>query len=203
MNRFFLILMFAAAACTRAAGEPGAAASASPAASAPGVGPANDAVPAAWKSKLSFAALEIPLSASSKVTVPIPNGWRERSESWASGHYQPSQPRSSDWDGSTDFFVSSNCDGACEPKPAAAWATAADRGFAMGFPPALSPKTIKDEKVEGRRTVIASMVGHTTIMTAWWKEGADRYYYCAAVLPDKDSELVPAFEKACLAAQVH
>ncbi len=206
INCRFLFSILAVAACGTSASQPssgdaGTAASARP---ADAVGPAdaaNAAVPAIWKSKLAFVTLEAGLSDKSKVTVPVPGGWKARAENWAVGHFQPSQPPSSDWDGSTDLYVGYDCNGGCEPKKAAEWATSADKMFAMVFDPALSPKTIKDEKVEGRRTVIASMAGHTTIMTTWWKEGGDRYHQCAAVLPDKDSELIPAFEQACLAAR--
>jgi hypothetical protein len=206
MKRIVLCFVLATAACGTSPDERRAA-SAQQAATARPPDPANaanDAVPAAWKSKLTFVTVAAPISNGSKVSVPIPSGWKPRSESWAEGHFQPpdAQPANPDWDRSTDMYVTDNCDGMCEAKKAADWSTAADRTFAMVFDPALSPKTIKDEKIEGRRTVIASMHGNTTIMTAWWKDGGDRYYECAAVVPARHEDLIPAFEQACLAARV-
>lgn len=162
---------------------------------------ANDAVPAAWKSKLTFAMVATTIGPKSKMSLPIPIGWQARAEEWAGGHFHPPSSSSADWGGSTDFYVGLE-GGEGEQKSADAWSKDADRLFGIVFHPALSPKTIKDERTDVRHTMIASMHGQTTLMTAWWKDGGSYLYQCSVVVPDSNKELIPAFERSCLGAQV-
>ena len=43
-------------------------------------------------------------------------------------------------------------------------------------------------------------VNNTTIITAWWKDGGERFYFCDATLAPESKDLVPAFDKACASA---
>ena len=67
-------------------------------------------------------------------------------------------------------------------------------------PPA---KILKDEKRPGSRVMIAQdqntdgNANNTVVLTAYWKDDADRFLFCNATLNELSKDLAPAFEQAC------
>ncbi len=161
--------------------------------------PANAAIPAAWKGKLEFESRTI-TTHDETVSVPGPKGGK-------AGHMpnglEPANGSTTFGFGTT-FSAGKTCGGACEDKPADKWEKAANSSFfdnMLAHTPA--PKVYKDEKTPGHRVLIAEdqytggNVNSTTIMMAWWKDGADRFYYCNVTLAPESKDLVSAFEQAC------
>ena len=59
---------------------------------------------------------------------------------------------------------------------------------------------VKDEQQPGFRLLVATTSeGKTYLQTAFWKEGAKRYYACGAFLSKESASALPAFEIACRA----
>lgn len=167
---------------------------------------ANAAVPAAWKAKLAFEVKTLGGEQdkhAEKVSVPVPKGWKN---GFLDGSVEPADGNN-DFGFGTKMWVGGGCQGECKAKSAAEWAKAANESMFDNLlahtPP---PKVIKDEKKDGRRTVIAEdtntdgNVNNTTVVTAWWKDGAERFYFCDVTLAPESKDTAPAFEKACLAA---
>jgi hypothetical protein len=96
--------------------------------------------------------------------------------------------------------VSSNCDGECKPKP---WEAVADK---VNFAPRPQRQIIKDERVPGRRTMIASAehagMPTTDVIVAWWTDGARSYHTCKASLGEPLGPAAPAFAAACQAVAI-
>jgi hypothetical protein len=166
---------------------------------------ANDAVPAAWKSKLTFEVKTLggKDKHGEKVSVAVPKGWKD---GFLDGSVEP-QDGNNDFGFGTTMRVGGTCGGECKAKSAKEWAAAADDSFfnnITAHQPA--PKITKDEKKDGRRTMIATdqntdgNMNRTYVVTAWWKDGGERFYFCDVELADESKDLAPAFEKACAAA---
>ncbi len=202
MKRFAIVLLCAAA-CGKSGGKSGGGSSGGGTADPKA---ANDAVPAAWKSKLTFEAKTLggeKEKSGDKVSVPVPKGWKN---GFLDGSVEPPDGNN-DYGFGTKMWVGGGCQGECKAKSSAEWAKAANESMfdnLLAHTPA--PKVIKDEKKDGRRTVIAEdqftdgNVNNTTVVTAWWKDGAERFYFCDVTLAPESKDLAPAFEKACLAA---
>jgi hypothetical protein len=167
---------------------------------------ANDAVPAAWKSKLTFEVKTLGGEKGmdkEKLSVPVPKGWKN---GFLEGSVEP-QDGNNDFGFATGLRVGATCQGECKTKSSAEWAAAADEAFfnnLLKHTPA--PKVTKDEKKDGRRTLVATdtntdgNMNQTHIVTAWWKDGGDHFYFCSADLAEEAKDTAPAFEAACLAA---
>ena len=159
-------------------------------------GPANAKIPAAWKGKLEFVSEQVK-DMDDTVTAVVPKGWTKKSVG-----LEP--PDGSSFGFGAKFWVGKDCDGECKAKSAAEWEKSASNSFFNNLmahtPP---PKVLKDDKQPGHRTLIAEdqytdgQVNNTEIMMAWWKDGADHYYFCNATLPPESKDLVDAFEQAC------
>ncbi len=159
---------------------------------------ANAAIPAAWKGKIEFVTQT--LGKDEGVSVPAPKGWKP---GFLDGTVEPP-------DGNKDFGFATNlragktCGGECKSKDAAAWESAANESSfnnMLAHKPA--PKVIKDEKRPGSRVMIAQdqntdgNMNQTFVLVAYWKDGADRFYFCNASLAEVAKDLAPAFEQAC------
>ncbi len=173
-----------------------------PAAANVDVAGVNALVPAALKDKLVFEKRDIPDESSKKPvtwTLAAPKGWEQKMKMFA----KVRPPDGSNLGFMTEFGVSSNCDGSCEPKD---WAAAADKVNFAQFKTNGS-KIEKDEKGANDRTLIASVEDDPThkkhyVVYAWWKTGDKKYYYCSATLDNEVYDAAPAFEKACKAVSV-
>ena len=163
------------------------------------VAPANSKIPDAWKGKLEFTSQTFTDHGEDKVTAPAPKGWKP-------GHVVSLEPPDgSSFGFGTQFWVGKTCNGSCEAKPAAEWEKAADKmSFANEMAHTPPPKVIKEDKHPGFRELIAEdqhtdgNVNNTSILMAWWKDGADRMYFCNVDLAPESKDLVWAFEQACL-----
>lgn len=163
------------------------------------VAPANKAIPAAWKGKLEFVARTI-TNRDESATVPAPKDWKV---GFLKDTLEPAEGNKA-FGFATSFRAGKTCGGECKAKPAAEWEQAATSSFFGNMlahkPP---PKVLKDEKSAGKRVLIAEdqytdgNQNKTVIMMAWWKDGADRLYYCTVDLAPESKELVGAFEQAC------
>ena len=153
---------------------------------------ANDRVPEALAKALSF---EAGKAEEGKMAVVVPVGW---SESFMEGSYEP--PDDSNLGFMTRFTVGSNCDGFCKAKD---WqATVAKSEFGQ-FVDGDQFEIQKDEALGANgRLLIAKASDSIYVASAWWKDGASRYYYCRATLDKEVSGAVDAFERACRAATV-
>ena len=198
------IVMLCAAACGKGSGKSGGGDKAG--GGTADAAAANAAIPAAWKSKVSFEVKTLGGEEdkhADKVSVPVPKGWKK---GFLDGSVEPPDGNN-DYGFGTKMLVGGGCQGECKVKSSAEWAKAADESMFNNLlahtPP---PKVIKDEKKDGRRTMIAEdtntdgNVNNTTVVTAWWKDGAERFYFCDVTLAPESKDLAPAFEKACLAA---
>lgn len=201
MKKILLLVMIAA--CGKGGDKGGAGKSGGGTADAKA---ANDAVPAAWKSKLSFEVRTVGGEKDKhgeKVSVPVPKGWKA---GFLEGEVEPPDGNN-DFGFGTKVWVTGGCDGECKAKTSKEWEASANHSLFDNVlahtPP---PKIIKDEKKDGRRTMIAEdtntdgNVNNTMVMTAWWKDGGERFYFCDVTLAPESKDLAPAFEKACLAA---
>jgi hypothetical protein len=198
-----LVLLVMIAACGKGGGDKGAAKEAPRTADAKA---ANDAVPAAWKGKVTFEVRTLgggKDKGDSKISVPVPKGWKN---GFMDGSVEPPDGNN-DYGFGTKVWVTGGCDGECKAKSAKEWEAAANHSLfdnVLAHKPA--PKIIKDEKKDGRRTMIAEdqytdgNVNNTMVMTAWWKDGGERFYFCDVTLAPEAKDLAPAFEQACLAA---
>ena len=157
----------------------------------------NALVPAALKDKVVFEQRTFELKLGkhgTTYTVALPKTWKQQSEMF--GNFKG--------DDKAGFMsamtVGSNCNGECKEKD---WAAESDKA---DFAPLAKGKIIKDEKAPGRRTMIASagedMMKTTTVVTAWWTDGAKNYHHCRAELDDAIKDAAPAFEKACAIVNV-
>jgi hypothetical protein len=167
---------------------------------------ANDAVPAAWKAKVTFETRTLGGEkdrSDVKISVPVPKGWKN---GFLDGSVEPADG-TDDFGFGTKLWVTGGCDGECKAKSAKEWEAAANHSLfdnVLAHKPA--PKIIKDEQKDGRRTMIAEdqytdgNVNNTMVMTAWWTDGGERFYFCDATLAPESKDLAPAFEQACLAA---
>jgi hypothetical protein len=168
---------------------------------------ANDAVPAAWKSKLTFEAKTLGGEKgdkhADKVSVAAPKGWKN---GFLEGSVEPPDGNN-DFGFGTKMWVGGGCQGECKVKSSKEWEEAANESmFNNMLAETPAPKVIKDEKKDGRRTAIVEeqhtggQENDTTVVTAWWKDGGERFYFCNVTLAPEAKDLAPAFEKACLAA---
>jgi hypothetical protein len=161
-------------------------------------GPANAAIAASFKGKIEFTSQTFD-DHGDKVTAPAPKGWKP-------GHVVTLEPPDGSGFGfGTQFWVGKTCNGSCESKPAAAWEKSANEmSFANEMAHTPPPKIIKEDKKPGFRELIAEdqhtdgNVNNTSILMAWWKDGADRMYFCNVDLAPESKDLVNAFEQACL-----
>ena len=150
----------------------------------------NAAVPAEMKSQLRFAAAT---AEEGDLEVVVPAGWEESKH--MPGRWKPGQDSSLGF--MTSYAVGSNCDGECTAKD---WKAVADK---VDFSQLTSRmKVVKDESADGSRLVIATSDDSTYVATAFWKEGASRYFTCHATLADDAAKAVDAFVKACQATRV-
>lgn len=152
----------------------------------------NALVPATLRDKVVFEKREIVEERGDKTTYTLaaPKGWTQ--ENVAFGRLRPP-------DGSihTDFDVGTNCDGFCSPKD---WSATVEKVYESY----LKGKIIKDEKRDGKRTIVADILdgGARVVIVAWWKTDDDHYSHCTATLGGDLRDAAPAFEKACQAVNV-
>ncbi|MEO8705258.1 MAG: hypothetical protein ABI867_34770 [Kofleriaceae bacterium] len=157
----------------------------------------NALVPKELKDKLVFEQKPIVLERGkhpTTYTLAVPKGWTQEGKMFGTIKA----------DSNGGFFsgmkISSDCDGACEPKK---WEAIADKNF---FVEQLKGKVIKDEKGANQRLVVADTdrngVKTTNVVFAWWQEGAKSYHVCTANLDEAIKAAAPAFEKACQAVTV-
>jgi hypothetical protein len=168
-----------------------------PASAAIDVAAVNALVPAALKDKLVFEKRDIPDESSKKPTtwtLAAPKGWEQKMKMFA----KVRPPDSADMGFMTEFGVSSNCNGSCEPKD---WAAESDKVNFAQFKTNGS-KIEKDEKGANDRTLIAATDDKRYVVYAWWTSGAKKYFYCTATLEKQVMDAAPAFEKACKAVSV-
>jgi hypothetical protein len=122
----------------------------------------------------------------------VPVGWE--ASKVIPGRYRPAG--GSDLGFMTSYKVGSNCDGYCSPKE---WKPVVDK-VEFGR---LDGKTIeKDEKLPNGRLVVARSDDHVSVIAAWWKADASRYFYCRAELDRQATKAAAAFEAACRQARV-
>ena len=164
---------------------------------------ANDAVPAAWKQKLAFEVKTLGDDPKEKVSAAVPKGWKK---GFLPDELDPPD-NNNDFGFGTTFRVGGTCGGDCKAKSAKEWEDAANHAFfdnVLAHTPA--PKVIKDDKKPGRRTMIAEdqhtdgNMNQTFVITAWWSDGGERFYFCDVALAEEAKDLAPAFDKACAAA---
>jgi hypothetical protein len=157
----------------------------------------NALVPAALKDKLVFEKRDAVIEQGrdkTTYTMAIPKTWTQEGKMFA--HFKG--------DKDAGFFtalrVGSNCDGECTPKE---WEKVADK---VNFAPLAKGKVLKDNKGAGTRTMVAEVESGgaklTTVVVAWWTEGASKYYACTAELDEAIKDAAPAFEKACSAVNI-
>lgn len=142
------------------------------------------------KGKVEFGAA---LGEKDRHVVPQPKGWEGGT---IPGSVKP--PDAAGLGFMTAFSSGSNCDGTCEPKD---WAATADKvEFAQFSRDDFTP--VKDEKTDSGRVLVARTPDRTYVVTATWKPGARRYFYCRATLDQEIAAAAPAFEAACQALKV-
>jgi hypothetical protein len=204
VKRLAIVLMFAAA-CGKGGDKGGGGGGKSGGGTADAKA-ANDAIPASWKGKVTFEVRSLggeKKQSDEKVSVPVPKTWKA---GFLEGSVEPADGDSAFGFG-TKMWVTGGCDGECKARSSKEWEASANHSLfdnVLAHKPA--PKIIKDEKKDGRRTMIAEdqytdgNVNNTEVMTAWWTDGGTRFYFCDATLAPESKDLAPAFEKACLAA---
>ncbi len=163
----------------------------------------NALVPAALKDKIVFEKRTIKIKRGRddvSYTLAAPKTWKQDGDMFASLKA----------DEAGGFFskmaINPNCgtsfkDSECKPKD---WAKIAD--IATFAPHVTAKETIvKDEKANGRRTMIASEPDNTKIThvsVAWWNDGDSNYHICSADLDESIKDAAPAFAKACEAVAI-
>jgi hypothetical protein len=161
------------------------------------VASANSKIPDAWKGKLEFTPQTLE-SHGDKVVVPAPKGWKPSNI----GALEP--PDGSGFGFGTKFWAGKTCNGECKARSAVDWGASADKtSFAneLGRQPA--PKVLKEDKRAGFRELVAEdqhtdgNITMTSVLMAWWQDGADRMYFCNVDLAPEAKDLVWAFEQAC------
>ena len=165
--------------------------------------PANAAVPAAWKAKLEFAAVKIEgdFKDDDPITAIEPKDWV--AGKGIKSMREPPETKK-DFGFGTHVWAGKGCNGECKSKSAAEWETAANKSFfdnELAHDP--KPKVIKDVKEPGHRLMVAAdqytggQVNNIAIMSAWWSDGGERFYFCTVDLAPEAKDLEPAFEQAC------
>jgi hypothetical protein len=161
------------------------------------VASANSKIPEAWKGKLEFMSQTLE-SHGDKVVVAAPKGWKPSNI----GALEP--PDGSGFGFGTKFWTGKTCNGECKARSAADWGASADKvSFANELAHQPAPKILKDDKRDGFRELVAEdqhidgNINMTSILMAWWKDGADRMYFCNVELAPESKDLVWAFEQAC------
>lgn len=179
----------------------------------------NAKVPADLKDKVVFELRTAKDKRGRKEETPTfiaPKGWKD---GFTAGAIEPEKSGwPADEDGfsmsKTSMWVSSSCDGKCEPKD---WEKSADKHhFSQWTSGEVPGKVLKDEKGEGVRTLVfqqettkktektetgeytsESGSESITIIRARWSKGASRYQICRAELGKNAATLVDAFVQAC------
>lgn len=201
MNKLMLGIAIAAlaAGCKKKNDDPAAAKRAEHDNPGLNVAPANAAIPAAWKGKLEFVSQTID-NHGDAVTLPAPKGWKPGN---IKSMLEP--PDGSGFGFGTHFWAGKTCNGECTSKSAAEWEKSANEmSFGNELAHTPPPKVLKEDKRAGFRELIAEdqyttgQTNNVTILMAWWKDGADRMYFCNVDLAPEAKDLVPAFEQACL-----
>ena len=150
----------------------------------------NGLVPEALKGKLEFTAV---LDAEKQYAVVRPKGWDQKG---LPGRVTP--PDAAGLGFMTALWTGSNCDGSCEKKD---WAAVADKvDFAQLKGQSFT--TVKDEKRDGGRLLVARSDDRAYVVWAQWKPDARRYFVCRATLDKEAAAALPAFEAACAALRV-
>jgi len=159
----------------------------------------NSLVPEPLKAKLVFEKQDIVLERGkdkTTYTLAYPKGWTQRSKMF--GNLEA--PSEAGVGFMTKLSVGSNCDGECKPKE---WEKVADK---VNFAPLAQGKVLKDVKGKGTRLMIAQPTGEgpstTSVVYAWWTDGASSYHTCEATLDSDIKDAAPAFEKACQAITI-
>jgi hypothetical protein len=160
-------------------------------------GPANAAIPAAWKGKIEFEAATIADDFDKEGTVKavIPKGWVG-----GKGIKAMREPpeTAKDFGFGTHVWSGSGCGGECKERPATELEKEANKSFFDNLlahtPP---PKVIKDDKTPGHRLLVVEEDSSMKIMAAWWKDGGKRFQFCTVELAKEAKDLEPAFEAAC------
>ncbi|HUJ58941.1 MAG TPA: hypothetical protein VLX92_10625 [Kofleriaceae bacterium] len=156
----------------------------------------NALVPAALKDKIVFEQRTIELEQGRKhrkFTLAVPKNWTLQDKMFG-------MVKADDKGG---FFskltIGDSCGGACEAGKD--WAKVAD---GEQFANRAKGKVEKDDKGAGRRTMISvdDNTKVTNVNTAWWTDGASRYFDCSYDLDESIKDAAPAFEKACSAVNV-
>jgi hypothetical protein len=154
------------------------------------VGAVNGQIPEELHGKLEFGAA---LGEKDRHVVAQPKGWEGGT---IPGSVKP--PDAAGLGFMTGFSSGSNCDGACEPKD---WAATADKVEFAQFSRDDFTK-VKDDKTDTGRVLVARTPDRTYVVTATWKPGAKRYFYCRATLDQEIASAAPAFEAACATLKV-
>jgi hypothetical protein len=159
----------------------------------------NAALPADLKGKLEFEAGTIEHRKGKSFKVAVPKGWKK---GFMPGELEPADADNfgSKTLGKSTFKVSTDCNGACEPKD---WAAVSDKVMFQQWGKGGS-KIVKDEKGENRRTMVVEETPSdpergvaARVLVAWWEPQGSNYYTCMAELGTPLKGAVAAFEKAC------
>jgi hypothetical protein len=153
----------------------------------------NALVPAELKAKLVFEKTDIIEDRgrhNTTYTVAAPKGWKQDMKGFAS------LKGPDDLGFLTSFRVGSNCDGTCEPKD---WAKVSDHALFAQFG---DWKVQKNDVTPTSRLLIAEKDDNTTVVYAWWENGARKYHMCSASLEQPVKSAAPAFAKACQAVGI-
>ena len=180
-----------------------AAKAATPAAAAPDLTALNASIPAAWKGKIEFAPRQLG-ERDDVMTAIVPKDWKQ---GFLHDEVDPPDGNSSFGFG-TSMRIGATCGGMCKARTAAEYAASADKDlFASQLALTPPPKVIKDEKAPDQRVMVVEQAASpgnppkTSVIIAWYKDNAERMYFCTVDLSKEAAELAPVFEKACLAAK--
>ena len=196
MTRKLVFVMIVAAACGKKDGDKGGGGDKKSGGGTVDPGPANAAIPAAWKGKIEFEAATIAddFDKDGGVKAVVPKGWAGGKGIKA----MREPPQGGGFGFMTHIWAGSGCGGECKERPAAELEKEANKSFfdtlLAHTPP---PKVIKDEKTPGHRLLVAEEDSKITISSAWWTDGGKRFQFCTVDLDKEAKDLEPAFEAAC------
>ena len=193
--RKLIFVLLVAAACGKKGDDKGAAKKDEPKRTLD-AGPANAAIPAAWKGKIEFEVTKIEddFDKDKSITAVIPKGWV--GGKGIKSMREP--PQGANLGFGTHVWAGAGCGGECKEKSAAELEKEMNKSFFDNLlahtPP---PKVLKDEKTPGHRLLVTDENGKMAVLAGWWKDGAKEFTFCSVDLAPEAKDLEPAFEAAC------